>query len=347
MSNWGSEINLWTERLIKAWESGDMARFRELAKGIDGVWSDKAMDLHAEELYGALADAVAGGIDATLQTMSASDFGLEFIQGRKEVAATLDSAEWSKVPYQLRERAFFSSKVNDIKTLQEVKTRVEAALTWKPGDTSAPVMDSGLFAKEMRGILINGGVRTADATELGTLKDIMSTQRMKLVFDTQTAMARGWSEMKTGMDPDLLDAFPGYHFTRLMPKRNPRPGGYWDAQWSQAVAAARGVGCILSPKMGLKTSPVWQALGNLGPFGNPFAPFAYGSGMGLEDADRYTCESVGLLKKDEVIEPMKVPDLTDRMEEGISGIGADLISRIKGFFGDQVKIDGDKAVWAG
>lgn len=350
---WGNEIDQWTERLIKAWDSGDMPRVREMAKGLDGVWSEKVMDAHAQDLFSAMGKAVADGIDSALRPLAQIDLGfgpqstdaLEFVQGRKEVAGTLDSAAWQGVPYQLRDRAFFSSKVNDLKTLQEMKTRITAALNWTPGEANGPVMDSGRFAKEMRAILINGGVRTADASELGTLKDIMATQRLELVYKVQTGMARGWAEAKAGMDPDILDAVPAYEFVRITPKRVPRPESYWTTRWARAVAAVNGKGCLLSPMLGLKTSPVWQALGDLGPFGNPFDPFDYETGMGREERDRAYCEAAGLLDPAEEVKPAPVPDLNQRMEEGVEDLSPDMISRLLGMFGDQVRIEAGRAIW--
>ena len=49
----------------------------------------------------------------------------------------------------------------------------------------------------------------------------------------------------------------------------------------------------------LKTSPIWQALGDgAGGFrdtlGNPYPPFAYSSGMAWVAVDRETCERLGL-----------------------------------------------------
>jgi hypothetical protein len=353
--SWGKEIDTWASRLVKAWETGDMQRYRELAGRLDGVFSDAAIDAHAGELFDQMGRALVAGIDGTVKALAQIDLGfgpddtsaLDFVKGRKEVASTLDSAAWRGVPYQLRDRAFFSAKVNDLKTLQEMKTRVQAGLSWKPGEDNGPVMDAGRFSKEMRAILINGGVRTAAPEELGTLRDILATQRTALVFKTQTDMARGWASLKTGMDPDILDAVPAYEFTRIVPRRNPRPSSFWDARWATAVAQVNGEGCMVSPKVALKPSPVWQALGDLGPFGNPFDPFDFGTGMGREDRDRDYCETVGLLERNQPVEPGKVPDLTERMEEGVADLDPSLISRLLGWFGDQVKIEGEKAVWIG
>lgn len=353
MKHWGSEIDSWTERLIRAWNTGDMPAFRKIAEGLDAVFTDDAMDLHAGLLFEAMGKSLVSGIDTAVKSLSLIDYGfgpqntrgLDFVSGRKEVASRLDSAGWQTVPYQLRDRAFFSSKVNDLQTLSDMKSRIQTALDWTLGKENGPVMDGQRFAKDMRGILINGGVRTADGPGVGTLRDIMATRRLELVWNVQTSMARGFAGMKTGMDPDLLDAVPGFLFTRISPRRNPRPDSFWRDRWSRACAMANYEGCIEEPMMCLKTSPVLRALGSLGPFGNPFDPFDYNTGMGLEDQDRDACEAVGLLERNEPVEPVKVPDLDQRMEEGVSNIRPELLDRLDLYFGDQVSVNGDKAVW--
>jgi hypothetical protein len=351
---WGKPVDAFASALVRAWESGDMPRFRELASRLDAVWSDEILDAHGEDLFNDMGRAVAEGIDRTAaRALSQIDLGfgpsdtdkLDFVAGRKEIASRLDSAAWRTVPYELRDRAFFSARVNDLKTLAEMKARIREALDWTPGSENGPVMDSGRFAKQMRAILINGGVRTADPTELGTLKDIMATQRLALVYKVQTSMARGFASAKTGMDPDILDAFPAYELVRVTPKRNPRPDSFWQSRWEQACGLVANKGCITLPRLGLKTSPVWQALGSLGPFGNPFEPFDWESGMGREERDRAVIEGSGLLSRNERVTPVPVPSLTARMEEGVDELGVDELDRLTSYFGDQISISDGRARW--
>lgn len=352
--SWSAPINTYADKLTAAWNKGDMPAFRRLAGQLDAVFSDAALDAHGEELFYALGSAAAAGMDASLKALAQIDLGfgpshtdaLPFVAARKDIAALLDSAAWRDVPYALRDRAFFSARVADLQTLTEMRTRIEAALDWTPGgEEGGPVMDGGRFEKEMRRILINGGVRTASQEELGTVRDIMSTPRLQLIFKTQTEMARGWSALKTGMDPDILSAVPAYEFVRVLTRKNPRPSSFWQSRWRQAVAIARGVGCLESAMVGLKTSPVWQALGNLGPFGNPFDPFDYGTGMGREDRDRDYCEAVGLLKAGEPVRPVRVPDLNERLDAGVDGLDESALARLKSAFGTQIRIEAGRAIW--
>jgi ABC-type sugar transport system ATPase subunit len=61
--------------------------------------------------------------------------------------------------------------------------------------------------------------------------------------------------------------------------------------------------------------------------------------------DRAACEAAGLLGRGEPVKPVPVPDLDARMEEGVEGVKPELLDRLDLYFGDQVSVDGDRAVW--
>jgi hypothetical protein len=356
MSNWAGGILDWAERAAAAWARGDMRAFRALAAELDGVWTEAALDAHGRVLFGELGEALAGAVEAAeARALAQIDLGfgpadtgaLDFVRGRAAVAAALDSEGWLGVPQALRERAFFSARVADLQTLTEMRRLVARGLAWDPAGKDGPVMDAGRFEKEMRRILIDGDIRTAGPEDMGTLKDIRSTPRLRLVFRVQTEQARGWAATKAGMDPAMLDAVPGYFFTRVEPRKNQRGEAWWAARWAAACAAAGGRGCVVSPMMGLKTSRVWWALGAAGPFGNPYEPFDWGSGMGREDADRDACEAAGLLRPGQTVEPVRVPGLNETLEAGVGGLDAAALDRLRAAFGGQIEVDGDRARWRG
>ena len=81
----------------------------------------------------------------------------------------------------------------------------------------------------------------------------------------------------------------------------------------------------------LKSSPIWQALGDgVGGFtdtlGNPYPPFAYSSGMDWQAVDRDTCEKLGLVKSSSPASMPERPSLspTERdIKEAIDRYGFD------------------------
>lgn len=141
-----------------------------------------------------------------------------------------------------------------------------------------------------------------------------SRRRLALILDTnrQTAasVARLWSQT-----PATVDAYPAWELTRFDDRRAPRAD--WQRRWRAAGEAVGWEGALrtsgIYPDWGmvaLKSSPVWAALGaGAGGFrdalGNPYPPFAYGSGLDWEDVERGRCEELGLIGPGEVA---RVPD---------------------------------------
>ena len=55
---------------------------------------------------------------------------------RENLPAALTSEEWSTVPSEIRERAFFMSRVTDAEILQRFREGVEDMLTGRKGQTT-------------------------------------------------------------------------------------------------------------------------------------------------------------------------------------------------------------------
>lgn len=130
----------------------------------------------------------------------------------------------------------------------------------------------------------------------GGLSNPASIRRLNLIVDTQRQMAASVSRIQT-QTPGTLAAYPAWELTRLVGKRAPRED--WPARWRNAGESVGWEGALQDRFIALKTSPIWQALGDgAGGFrdtlGNPFPPFAYSSGMAWVAVDRETCERLGL-----------------------------------------------------
>lgn len=88
----------------------------------------------------------------------------------------------------------------------------------------------------------------------------------------------------------------------------------------------------------LKSSPVWEALGNgAGGFrdalGNPYPPFAYGSGLDWEDVDADGARALGLLADGEEAGAPGPAALTPgerEIAEAIKRLGGDFRSIAEG-----------------
>ena len=146
----------------------------------------------------------------------------------------------------------------------------------------------------------------------GGLLNPASRRRLTLVIDTQTQMAASVARI-TSETADTIEDFPAYEFTRLEGRGTPRPD--WERRWAAAGLACNFEGALKDRLIALKTSPIWQHLGNgaggyRDTLGNPYPPFAYGSGMGWLDVDRDECIALGLIKEGESVGKPPSPSLS-------------------------------------
>jgi hypothetical protein len=176
--------------------------------------------------------------------------------------------------------------------------------------------------------------RHAPGTE-GTIQDLRSIERQNLFIDTNVQIARGAGKAIQDNDPEAVDQYPAYELVRGMfsefPRGDPhyKPGTDgavgWKERWQDALDesgdkdAAR-VFEQTGRMIALKSSPVWQALGDGAggredALGNYFEPFAWGSGMVRGEIDRQECEDVGLLEPGEEVEGAAPPELTESFKQ--------------------------------
>ena len=130
----------------------------------------------------------------------------------------------------------------------------------------------------------------------GGLTNPASIRRLNLIIDTQRQMAASVSRIQM-QTPAVIERWPAWELTRLVGKAVPRED--WPARWRNAGESIGWEGALKDRFIALKTSPIWQALGDgAGGFrdtlGNPYPPFAYSSGMAWVAVDRETCERLGL-----------------------------------------------------
>jgi hypothetical protein len=265
------------------------------------------------------------------------------IQAKTPIGSPLDSAGWEKVPLALRESSFFSAKIESFRLLQRMSDRLEGAmkLLRRPGEGvdggEGAFQSREKFVAEMQKIAREEGLDPRNFDEvgkLGGLQDPTSVRRLNLIHDIQTENAQEFAKWKMDQDPDVLNAFPAQEFIRVSPRLHPRLD--WEERWIEAGGRA-------GRMVALKTSTVWIKLSR---FGRPWPPFDYGSGMGLRDISRREAIALGLMKKDERIQPIDKP-FTEKMEASVKDLGAKMQSALKRSFGDQVEIVNGVAKWKG
>lgn len=259
----------------------------------------------------------------------------DFILRKALVAAGIPSNAWATVQAGLRDRAFFMSRVTNARILHEARQGVR------------DLLDEGKSASEIRRDLrraISLSDRPADGADRGTIKDIFTRRRLDTMIEQNVRQAKGYADHLRATTGGALLAFPGYELVRVRQSKEPRD---WAARW---VRAAREVGYAgvnrrSAAMVALKTSPIWV---RLSAFGNPFPPFDWGSGMGLDDVERERCEALGLVG--EGVPEQRPPrlDLNGHLEAAVPFRDDSAeAGRLRELFGDQVEFRGNAVRWRG
>ncbi len=255
--------------------------------------------------------------------------------------SNMDSAAWANhVQANLKDRAFFSACVAEQNLLDAAK-RLSA-------EYAAGGTDLSKLRMEWRDYLTHSGYKPPKGMA-ETIKDLYSQSRIDTIIKTNVAQARGFIQYAEGTTPGAFAAFPAQEFARIRHSLHPRKD--WPQRWHKAG------GKIYAGRMiALKNDAVWGNLGKLGPFGNPFPPFDWGSGMGVLDVDRKTAIELGLITEDAL--RARVDKLRKREEAGdLPSMNGHLAAKIpykqstyqdlKSRLGDFVKIDKERGeiVW--
>ena len=146
----------------------------------------------------------------------------------------------------------------------------------------------------------------------GGITNPASIRRLNLVVDTQRQMAASVSRL-AGQTESTIYLRPAWELKRFETRAVPRPD--WDRRWAAAGLACNFEGALKDRFIALKTSPIWQHLGNgaggyKDTLGNPYPPFAFSSGMDWVEVDRDKCIALGLVREDDEISAPSLASLT-------------------------------------
>lgn len=256
---------------------------------------------------------------------------IDKLRKREVLPSSFDSYLWSKVAVGIRERAFFSARVENARVLGSMRDYLEEYLSgsrYAPtSHASGALVSQGRseFVAEMRELAIREGLGKVDpltgeiAPEIdeNDITDLRSISRLQLIFDTQAEAAQEFGYWQQGQDPDVLDVFPAQRFIRVRPVAVPRP----------LHAANEGV---VRRKDDLD---FWKRMNE--DFGVPWGPWGFNSGMGVEDVDREEAEALGVIKKNEVVRPVE-KELNEGLQAGVEGMDAGLLAALRQATGGTV-----------
>ena len=214
----------------------------------------------------------------------------EILAAKVPTPTALDSAairaRWSR---RLREQALFSAR----RTLEGYLRRVQEVLV----RIAEGRLDASAARLALTDKLAELGYSPEPGTE-GTLKDARSLARLNLVLKTNRQTAASLAQLAESEDPDVARLSPAWELDSAGWRRTHRTD--WPQRWKAAGDAVGWQGACKGRMVALKSSPIWQALGNgAGGFrdtlGNPYPPFAFGSSYAWFPVDRLEARELGLL----------------------------------------------------
>jgi hypothetical protein len=217
----------------------------------------------------------------------------EALQSRavKSVLPTsLTSRELRALGQEILDRATFSARVTSAEYLDTLDRLIGELVD---GKTDQATVRMKLKAK----IAQLGGPEAIGQQGTG-LRDLGSDLRLNLQIETNVEMAQGYGAWKQGQDAAILDQWPAQELIRvIVPQGPPRD---WPSRW-ESVGGEFYDGRMIA----LKNAPIWQRLGDEfeDGLGNPYPPFAFSSGMDVQDIDREEAMRLGLIDRDTRIRP--------------------------------------------
>jgi len=220
------------------------------------------------------------------------------------------------------------------KSLAQYKGELGADMIDK---TVAKLLD-GLKSIAKPGLEDRGGAQPVEvgqnpASLVGRLNDLLKrfdssgalaeTMNLPFKIDVATRVTNGAGRFIT--DQTDVDEYPAWELHRIYDRDVPRgfmrgpkgvlvevPDDDWPARFADACTAAGDDEALrvfneTGRMIALKSSGVWDELGNNRDdcLGNPFPPFAFNSGYGVDGVPRLECIELGLLATDEKPEGSK------------------------------------------
>ena len=235
---------------------------------------------------------------------------------RKVLPTNLGSDELRALGKDFHRQNFTSAKTLIGDLLDGYKAKVEAILnpqttTREDGSPRTAGLDIPTARLQIKELQKSLGMGVTDGG--GPLTDLRSDARINLVLKTNRDISQGAGWFIQGQQEEVLDAFPAQELVRIESRRVERN---WKTRWMIAaqtsgdVDAAR-VAELNGRMIARKDSPIWQALGDgAGGYedslGNPFAPFAFNSGMDVRDIAYSEAVELGLLPRGGKVEPLPI-----------------------------------------
>jgi uncharacterized protein with gpF-like domain len=127
--------------------------------------------------------------------------GLQVLANKLPVPSAKTHEEWADVPAAIRHRSFYAAQAADARFVNTAKSMIDdyldmATYQLPDGRTAMKVGGRGDFVVKMKEFMEREGVeRTKDET----ITDLGGSDRLRLIFDTQTRMAHDYGALSGRM----------------------------------------------------------------------------------------------------------------------------------------------------
>jgi hypothetical protein len=253
---------------------------------------------------------------------------------RSPIGSALNTEGWSRVPAALRERAFFSAGVENVRWLGELQSGIRSLIDLSKSPAPNGKGDMWASRDELIRNAMDLGEKhgmIAAPEDRGSIRDPLSFRRLKLIVDVQTQMAHGYGAYLSGQDPAVLEMWPAYELVRISARKEPRD---WPARWK----AAGGRDGVMAA---LKNDPIWRKISR---FNQPWPPFDFESGKGLEEKDEEETIALGIDPKAQP--PAEIEDINATgLVAKIPAMTPTERAWLSTVFGQQLHMTGDEFSW--
>jgi len=197
---------------------------------------------------------------------------LTALRRKHRLAVGLTSAQYSRLPAEIRERALFSACVEEGRLLEQIR-KVCVGVT------------TGELSEEQAKAKLKQWLERTDYKpepgERGTIKDLSSNQRLQVIVNTNVMLADGWG--REAWQSERQKLFPANELFRAEPRNQPRN---WAQRWTSAGGRIRR-GRFLAPF----GDRIWTRISR---FGHPYHIFDYNSGMHKRMISRQEAKRLGI-----------------------------------------------------
>jgi hypothetical protein len=261
-----------------------------------------------------------------------NSIALDRLKSKGIMPTSLSSAELRKLDRDVLDRSIFSARTSHADYVQAVYDGISELLQGAKNEATVraglqDMLDSLGYRPEMG--FAGDMERGIPPAEAGTLRDLSSNKRVKLVLETNQRQVANFAYWKSGQDDLERYQFPAWELVRIYPRVKERQD--WAERWVTAGGTLVGDGRMIA----LKDDAVWDQLGSSELFDDgldtPYPPYAFGSGMGLREVEREECIALGLITGDEVPE-MQDQGLNDELQAAADRFSPEILHQLSSEF---------------